>query len=206
MPLVIENLTVARGGRIVVEKISAVVAPGEALALVGPNGAGKTTLLRTLAGFIAAETGSVSFRTEPPLGDDDAPVAELSHWIGHLDAINGALTVAENAYFWSAWLGGPASGVGSALRRVGLHELIHAPARFLSAGQRRRLALSRLILAQRPIWLLDEPTASLDQTGQEMLATLAAEHVAAGGLIVAATHLPLGFARRELRLGAGANP
>ena len=201
MPLVIDSLTVARGGRIVLEAVSERVAAGEALSLTGPNGAGKTTLLRTIAGFIHPEAGRIVLTRN----DDPEPVeaiGESAHWIGHLDGIKGTFTAFENARFSAMYLGGSASAVEPVLDRVGLGELTAVPARFLSAGQRRRLSLARLLLAPRPLWLLDEPTASLDRAGQEMLAALAAEHLRGGGIIVAATHMPLGFANmRELRLG-----
>lgn len=185
-------LSVARGGRIVVDGLSLAVAAGEAVVLTGRNGAGKTTLLRAIAGFLAPEAGTVAL--SPPTGTGEDTVAERCHFVGHLDGVKGALTVEENARFAADWLGGPREGVDGALGRVGLGVLGPVAARFLSAGQRRRLALCRLLVAPRPVWLLDEPTASLDTAGQAMLAAITAEHLAGGGIVIAATHMPLGIA------------
>ncbi len=118
-----------------------------------------------------------------------------------------SLTVAENATFWSRFLGGARDRLDAALETFGLVALRDIPAGYLSAGQKRRLGLARLLLAERPLWLLDEPTASLDSAAQEMLAGAVNAHLAAGGLVVAATHMPLGFDRaRELHLGTAAPP
>lgn len=201
MPLVVENLTVVRGGRSVLTGLGFTAAPGETVTLTGHNGVGKSTLLRAIAGYIAPEQGSVRF---VEVGSaDDPSTAERAHFIGHLDGVKAALTVIENARFWGTYLGGDAALVTSVLERVGLAGLALVGTRFLSAGQKRRLALGRLLLASRPLWLLDEPTASLDTAGQMMLADMAGEHLDAGGIIVAATHVPLGFPNtRELQLGA----
>lgn len=200
MTLKVEALVVARGGRIVVRDLSLAVAPGEALLLTGRNGAGKTTILRAVAGFLTPEAGRV--RLLPPTGGDGDTVAERCHFVGHLDGAKAALTVEENARFWADFQGGVSGRVADALERVGLGGLGPIAVRFLSAGQRRRLALSRLLLAPRPIWLLDEPTASLDAAGQAMLAAIAGEHLAHGGMLMAATHLALGIAgARALAIG-----
>ncbi len=195
--LVVDRLTVERGGRRVLSELSFTVAPGEALLLTGPNGAGKTTLLKTIAGYLAPAGGHVT------LADgDEFSVTERAHYIGHLNGLRGALTVEENARFWAQYLGGTADRVHPALDRFGLASLAGIPASYLSAGQKRRLALARLLLAHRPLWLLDEPSSSLDAGSTRVLAGVLDEHVAGGGLIVAATHLPLGLARsRELQLG-----
>ena len=195
--LVVDRLTVERGGRRVLSELSFTVAPGEALLLTGPNGAGKTTLLKTIAGYLAPAGGHVT------LADGgDLSVTERAQYIGHLNGLRGSLTVEENARFWAQYLGGTADRVHPALDRFGLASLAGIPAGYLSAGQKRRLALARLLLAHRPLWLLDEPSSSLDAGSTRVLAGVLDEHVAGGGLIVAATHLPLGLARsRELRLG-----
>jgi heme exporter protein A len=204
MPLEIDTLTVTRGGRVVLSNVSARVGEGEGLALMGRNGAGKTTLLRTIAGFLTPDQGQVRFRatTSTP----DLPIAEQAHFVGHLDGVKGALTVGENAQFWCEYLGGAAVRIDAALARVGVAELSAIGVRFLSAGQKRRLALARLLLVARPLWLLDEPTASLDAAGQTLLVEMATAHLGAGGTIVAATHVDLGFPNtRALTLGgAGA--
>ena len=199
--LAILNLSITRGGRVLIDGLSFEVGGGEALALTGPNGAGKTTLLRTIAGFIEPSRGTIAL--VEPQSRDPGPLAERCHFVGHLNAVRASLTVEENARFWCRYLGGSDAGVEAAIDRVGLGELASTPTGYLSAGQKRRLALARLLLSPRPLWLLDEPTAALDAAGQAMLVAIADAHLDAGGLIVAATHAPLGFqGMRELRLGA----
>ncbi|WP_020179611.1 heme ABC exporter ATP-binding protein CcmA [Methylopila sp. M107] len=197
MRLVAENLIVARGGRPVLDGVSFSVGSGEALAVVGPNGAGKSTLLRTVAGLLKPVSGEVRIE-----GDDAFEPRERMHLLGHLDAVKNGLTVARNLRFARDLLGGTGD-LDAALARVGLGGLADLPGGVLSAGQRRRLALARLIAAPRPVWLLDEPTAALDDAGQRLLAELVRDHRAKGGLVVAATHMPLGWNDAEtLRLGA----
>jgi heme exporter protein A len=201
MRLVADKLCAKRGGRILFIGLSFAVEAGEALLVTGPNGAGKTTLLRTIAGFLAPEAGQIRLEGGAP----EAAIGEQCHYVGHANAVKPGLTVAENAAFWGGFLGpgdDPPDHLDAALATFGLEALRDIPAGYLSAGQRRRAGLVRLALARRPIWLLDEPTASLDQAGQEVLAVAVNRHLAAGGLAVAATHLPLGFDRaRELRVG-----
>jgi heme exporter protein A len=211
MRLIAEKLCARRGGRILFAGLSFAVEAGEALLVTGPNGAGKTTLLRTLAGFLPPEAGQVRLEDGA-----EASIGEQCHYVGHANAVKPSLTVAENAGFWSGFLGvGPGGDQGGdqggperldrALALFGLEALRDIPAGYLSAGQRRRAGLMRLLLVQRSIWLLDEPTASVDQTGQEVLAAAVNAHLATGGLVVAATHLPLAFDRaRELRLDPAA--
>jgi heme exporter protein A len=201
MKLIASELSSQRGGRTLYAGLSFAVDAGEALLVTGPNGAGKTTLLRTLAGFLRPEAGRIRLDG----GAEDATIAEQCHYIGHSNAVKPSLTVAENAGFWGGFLGGASGRLDVALEAFGLAALRDIPAGYLSAGQRRRAGLLRLILADRPIWLLDEPTASLDDAAQAMLAGAVNRHLAGGGLAVAATHLPLGFdAARELRLGRAA--
>jgi heme exporter protein A len=197
MRLAVEGLSVARGGRVVLSGISFAVGAGEALLLTGPNGSGKTTLLRTIAGFLRPEAGRIAIEGVA----DDAGASDRMHLVGHLNGIKASLTVAENLTFWGRFLGGSATG---GLARLNLDSLAHIPAGYLSAGQKRRLGLARLLAAPRPIWLLDEPTVSLDAASVEVLAGLVQEHVAGGGIAIAATHVPLGIAAREMRLGGGA--
>lgn len=202
MRLVVRDLVVARGGRPVLDGVSLALDGGGALSVVGPNGAGKSTLLRAIAGLIAPLSGSVALD-----GDDaDAPLRERLHLLGHLDAVKSGLTVERNLVFARDALGGEGP-LRPALERVGLGRLADLPGAVLSAGQKRRLALARLICVARPLWLLDEPTAALDAAGQALLARLVDEHRAKGGMVIAATHAELGFAGGEtLELGANAAP
>lgn len=199
--LMVEKLAVERGGRRVLDDLSFSVAAGEALLLTGPNGAGKTTLLKTIAGFLSPVAGLVRLAGAA----SEQPLAEQAHYIGHRNGVRATLTVEENARFWAQYLGGSTGHVPTALDRFGIAALAAIPTGYLSAGQKRRLALARLLLASRPLWLLDEPSSSLDARSTDVLAGVLDEHVAAGGIVVAATHLPLGLARaRELRLGFAA--
>ena len=178
-----------RGERLVLDGISLAVAPGGALLLLGPNGAGKSTLLRVLAGLKRPDAG----RVERAGGEDASPPA----YLGHADAIKLGLSVRENLRLAAA--GHP---VGPALEAVGLQSLADLPARMLSAGQRRRLALSRLALSPSPLWLLDEPTLGLDVASLALLAGLLARHRAGGGGVIAATHQELELpGATVLRLG-----
>jgi heme exporter protein A len=198
MKLIGEELCARRGGRILFAGLSFTVDSGRALLVTGPNGSGKTTLLRTLAGFLRPEAGRVLLEG----GAADASIAEQCHYVGHANAVKPSLTVAENAAFWGGFLGGAADRLQAALDAFALAALRDIPAGYLSAGQRRRAGLMRLLLAERPVWLLDEPTASLDEAAQGVLAGAVNQHLSGGGLVVAATHLPLAFDRAEkLQLG-----
>ena len=200
------ELGCVRGGREVFEGISFTVGGGEALAVTGRNGAGKTTLLRLIAGLLEPAHG----RLELTGGVPEATLAEQAHYLGHRDALKPALSVLENLQFWHAFLGGNDASLASALtalEAVALEGLAGLPAAYLSAGQRRRLAIARLVAAPRPIWLLDEPTAALDTASQARLAELMRAHLAGGGMIVAATHGPLGLENaRELRIEGSPQP
>jgi heme exporter protein A len=192
------KLVCVRGGRQVFANVSFSVVAGQALVLTGPNGAGKTTLLRAIAGLLRFAAGRLEFRG----GEADAVLPEQAHYLGHQDALKPSLTVAENLAFWAATLGAGAGDSHGGLAAVGLAELAATPAAYLSAGQRRRLSLARLVATQRPVWLLDEPTTALDARAQQILAELMRAHLARGGLIVAATHGPLPLDRpTELRIG-----
>jgi heme exporter protein A len=198
LQLLADNLSAERGGRAILQNLSFGVASGQALLLTGPNGAGKTTLLRTVMGFIPPSTGRVGLSG----GDPELTIAQQAHYVGHLDAVKASLTVTENAVFWARFLGGSAALADRALARLGLAALADIPAGFLSAGQKRRLGLARLLVAERPVWLLDEPTAALDTAAAAILTQAVDAHVNAGGLAVVATHLPLRLSgARELRLG-----
>jgi heme exporter protein A len=198
MRLVGSDLACIRGGRQVFSGVGFVVDAGEALMVTGPNGAGKSSLLRLIAGLVGVAGGGIALDG----GDGELTIGEQAHYLGHQDALKPSLSVAENLAFWADFLGGGRTKGAAALAAVGLGALTHLPATYLSAGQRRRLSLARLIVVERPIWLLDEPTSALDVAGQAMLAELMRAHLAQGGLILAATHGPIGLDRTiELRLG-----
>jgi heme exporter protein A len=186
-----------RGGREVFSGLDFGASDGEALTITGPNGAGKTSLLRLIAGLLTPSGGSIKLDD----GDGELTLAEQTHYLGHRDALKPSLSVMENLSFWRDFLGGEGFDAGQSLAAVGLDHAANLPAAYLSAGQRRRLSIARLLAVRRPIWLLDEPTSALDAVGQSMFAGVMAEHLKRGGLIVAATHAPLGLPAKELRIG-----
>ncbi len=186
--LVVQNLTIDRGGRQVLQGVGFTVAPGTALIVRGPNGSGKTTLLRALAGLLEIAEGDVS--------DLEGKVA----YQAHLDAVKPQLSVAENLAFWATFASGTAEG---ALAKVGLAPLADLPVQFLSAGQRRRLALARLIALGKPVWLMDEPSAALDAQGRAMVADVVQDHLSAGGMALIASHDDLALDAPVLELGVG---
>ncbi|RUW30195.1 MULTISPECIES: heme ABC exporter ATP-binding protein CcmA [unclassified Mesorhizobium] len=190
MRLIAENLGGERGGETVFSGIGFALEKGEALVVTGPNGAGKSTLLRVIAGLLPAAEGSV--RVEAG-GEAFPTVTSASHYLGHLNAMKTALTVEENLGFWRAFQGEPSQSVEDALETVGLGGIGHLPFGYLSTGQRRRASIAKLLVSRRPIWLLDEPTAGLDKASEERFAGLMRDHLEDGGIIVAATHLPLGL-------------
>jgi len=194
-----DGLACIRGGRDVFTELSFSVAAGEALIVTGANGSGKTSLLRIIAGLLRLAAGKLDLAGGPA----DATIGEQAHYLGHQDALKPALTVEENLAFWSRYLGPSTTpNISAALAAVGLDGLADIPSGYLSAGQRRRLSIARLVAAPRPIWLLDEPSAALDGAAQAKLSELMRGHLAGGGIIVAATHAPLGLDGIELRLGA----
>lgn len=189
------NLTCERGGRTVFRDVSLALAPGQLMQLTGPNGSGKSSLLRLIAGLNEAVTGSLTLDG----GNADLSIGQQAHYIAHQEAVKTALTVSENLAFWRDFLGG--GDVDDALATFDLVRLAAFPAGLLSAGQKRRLALARLALVPRPLWLLDEPTVGLDTASLGRLSRVMETHVAGGGMIIAATHVPLGLepsARLEL--------
>ena len=193
-----------RGGREVFSGLGFAAASGQALAVVGRNGSGKTSLLRLIAGLLAPAAGSIQLDG----GEAELTLPEQSHYLGHRDALKPALSVLENLSFWRDFLGGDAADarqiLSQTLSQVGLDHAAHLPAAYLSAGQRRRLSIGRLLAVRRPVWLLDEPTSALDAAGQDLFAGLMRDHLSGGGIIVAATHAPLGIETAELRIGAPA--
>lgn len=202
LTLGVTGLSAERGGRPVFSDVSFSLGSGEALCVVGPNGAGKSTLLRVLAGLLRPAGGTVAL-DPPDANDEDLPLRERTHYLGHADALKGALTASENLAFGASLGGAALQSPREALRRFGLSHAEHIEAGYLSAGQKRRVALARLAVSFRPLWLLDEPSTALDQASQTVLAAMLRQHLDAGGLIVAATHAPLGIGTAcELRLGA----
>jgi heme exporter protein A len=198
MRLIGSDLACIRGGRQVIDRLDFAVGAGTPLVVTGPNGAGKSTLLRLIAGLIRPERGAITLEQ----GDPELTIGEQAHYLGHLDALKPSLSVRENLSFWASLLGSSIAGVQSALEAVGLAPLAALPAAYLSAGQRRRLSLARLVAVTRPLWLLDEPTSALDAGAQAMLTGLMRAHLDRGGLIVASTHGPIGLAAiAELKLG-----
>jgi heme exporter protein A len=191
------GLTCVRGGREVFAGLDFEAAAGEAVAVVGRNGSGKTSLLRLIAGLLIPAGGTIALEG----GDAELTLPEQCHYLGHRDALKPALSVAENLSFWADFLGGERGDAAKSIAAVGLDHATDLPAAFLSAGQRRRLSLARLLTVRRRLWLLDEPTTALDVAGQDMFGGLMRDHLARGGLIIAATHAPLGIESRELRIG-----
>src|SRR5213075_360430 len=186
-----------RGGREVFSGLDFEACSGEALAVIGANGSGKTSLLRMIAGLLAPTEGSISLEG----GEAELTLSEQAHYLGHRDALKPALSVLENLSFWRDFLGGEPFDADKSLAAVGLDHAAHLPAAYLSAGQRRRLSIARLLAVRRPVWLLDEPANALDTAGQSAFTAIMTGHLAGGGIILAATHTPLGIAARELRIG-----
>ena len=198
MRLVAADLACTRSGRPIFSGMTFSVAAGEAMVLTGRNGAGKSSLLLMLAGLLEPAGGRIALEPD----DGERTVPEQSHYLGHRDALKPGLTPRETLAFWQGLLGAPRAGIEAALERMGLGHAIDLPCAYLSAGQRRRLAIARLLASWRPLWLLDEPTSALDAASQELFDTIVEEHLAAGGLVIAATHMPLGF-RTNHRLVVG---
>lgn len=191
------DLACHRGGRDVFAGLNFSVASGQALTITGRNGAGKSSLLRSIIGLVRIAGGRLVLEG----GDPELTIAEQAHYLGHQDALKPALSVAENLRFWAAFLGAKTVDTHACLDAVGLADLADLPAAYLSAGQRRRLSIARLGAVKRPIWLLDEPASTLDVSAQQQLAELMRTHLDASGLILAATHGPIGLAdAQELRL------
>ncbi|HZL39046.1 MAG TPA: heme ABC exporter ATP-binding protein CcmA [Pseudolabrys sp.] len=192
-----DSLACSRGGREVFAGVDFSLSGGEALLVIGRNGAGKSSLLRVIAGLVRLAAGHLTLEG----GDGDASIGEQAHYLGHQDAVKPALSVRENLEFWTRYLGGGGE-IEPALDAVDLAPLANLPATYLSAGQKRRLSIARLIAVPRPLWLLDEPTSALDAPSQVRLAELMRGHLASGGMIMAAAHGPIGLEHtRELKLG-----
>jgi heme exporter protein A len=197
--LTAEKLACARGDRILFEGLSFQVSAGEALAVEGANGAGKTSLLRLIAGFLVPRAGRILLKSASGETDDSEERGHFIGWFGHQDGLKPQLTVIEQLIFFTRLYRGSADAA-AALEEVGLKRQKDFPCRFLSAGQKRRLALARLLTATRPLWLLDEPFAALDGEGQNLMAEVMARHCKAGGMVIAATHETLGLGNASIRL------
>lgn len=201
-PLWSESLTCRRGGRLVFDRLAFRVAPGEALIVTGPNGAGKSSLLRLMAGLVKPAAGAIHWGTAD-IADDPVEHRHRTAYLGHLDAIKPRATVQDHLTLATVLAGTEAATVPEIAARLGLGRLLARPGRLLSAGQRRRVALGRLLLSEARLWLLDEPTNALDADGQALLVDLLKQHLAGGGLIVASTHQPLALPARVLALADG---
>lgn len=202
MRLVAEGLSAKRGEDLIFQDISFEIASGEALVVKGANGSGKSTLLRVLAGLLPAHSGAAKLLAA---AQPVERVGEAAHYLGHRNAMKRELTVEENLSFWQTFFGDFADGAGlpviEAVEAVGLGGIAHLPFGYLSAGQQRRMAMAKLLVSWRPVWILDEPTAALDAAAETMFAGLVTAHLARGGIAIAATHQPLGLEGvKELRM------
>ena len=200
--LIASDLAVVRGGRAVFRRLGFHVSAGEVLSLEGPNGAGKTSLLRVLAGFLPAFAGRIELTMADSSCLDGDERARLVGWLGHQDGIKPALSVLENLAFYARLYGQGGADLAGILDEVGLTRARDLPGQYLSAGMRRRLALARLVVSRRPVWLLDEPLAALDVRGKAMVGRFVTAHCRDGGLVIAATHEALGLDCARLELGA----
>jgi heme exporter protein A len=194
-----ENLTCLRGGRLVFRDLGFSVGAGQVLSLEGPNGAGKTSLLRMVAGFLIPAAGTIRLHGDADGITDNEERGKFIGWLGHHDAAKPQLTPRETLTFFSR-LYGATGAAEEALETVGLAHASDLPCQYLSAGQKKRLALARLKLSNRPVWLLDEPLAALDADGKALAADLVKAHCATGGIVIAATHEPLGVDGARLQL------
>lgn len=190
MRLVASGLAGERGGEIIFSGVDISLGEGEGIVITGPNGSGKSTMLRVIAGLLEPAEGEVRL-DDPPY---DFPTLESAlHYLGHQNAMKPALSVRENLEFWQSFHGHAHLPIPEALEMVGLETIGHLPFGYLSTGQRRRIAIAKLLVSYRPVWLLDEPTAGLDKASERQFAALMEAHMDDGGLIIAATHIPLGL-------------
>jgi heme exporter protein A len=186
-------LVCRRGERLIFRRLGFALEAGAALVLSGPNGSGKSSLLRLMAGLLPPFSGTLSWAGEA-IGQDQAAHRARLHLIGHQDAVKPVFTVIETANFWAGLRGADDKAAAAAVERLGLGPLAEAPCRLLSAGQKKRLSLARLLTSKAPLWLLDEPTTGLDAAATHNLEAILAEHREAGGIVIATTHIPLALA------------
>jgi len=197
LELRVEGLALKKGYNLLISNLDFTISAGEAISLAGDNGVGKTTLLRTLAGFAAPHAGRIVIFENDAQRDSEDVQAQNIHLLGHHDALSPSRTVAQELEFQAAYLGGD---VSAAIEPLRLKPLLDLETRYLSAGQKRRLSCARLLMNKRALWLLDEPMAPLDADHRALLGALMQDHLANGGLLIAAVHDPLPFATRTLRL------
>lgn len=198
LDLKLDALSCRRGERLLFANLSLAIKGGEMVEIKGPNGVGKSSLLRILSGLLPAENGTIALSlstssASASASNDDttSSLSEQAHYLGHRNILKSAFSVQDNLAFWRDFSLTPALTPLEALQRLGLEHLIHLPCGVLSAGQQRRAAFARLLVAHRPIWLLDEPTAGLDKAADALVGGLISDHVKTGGIVMAATHLPL---------------
>ncbi|KAB2657093.1 heme ABC exporter ATP-binding protein CcmA [Brucella tritici] len=189
MRLEAENLAGERGGETIFAGLSFALSEGEALVVTGPNGSGKSTLLRIICGLLQPEAGKVELREDGTV----LPVRAACHYLGHQNAMKPALSVRENLSFWQKFNGAAQPEINAALEAVDLPGVEHLPFGYLSTGQKRRVSIAKLLVSHRPLWIVDEPTAGLDKASEARFAEIMRGHMREGGMIVAATHIPLGL-------------
>jgi heme exporter protein A len=204
MKLVAENLSGERAGQLIFAGIGFRLDEGEALVVTGANGSGKSTLLRVLAGLLPIASGS--FALQDHQGDEENPrPAEYMHYMGHLNGLKPALSVGENLGFWQKYCPNPSASVETALEEVALAGIAHVPAAYLSTGQKRRVAIARLLVSHKPVWIVDEPTSGLDKASENLFAKLIEKHLSNGGIVVAATHQPLNLSNKVIKVTKSLN-
>lgn len=186
--LFVKHLSGQRSGRILFKEVDFILEPGDVLEVTGKNGTGKSTLLRILAGLLPVSSGEIRLTDhtfEQP--------CEAMHYLGHANALKPSLSVGENLQFWQAYFGHEKMTPDQALKQVRLGDIAHIPAAYLSAGQKRRVAIAKLLVSHRPIWIVDEPTSTLDKASDTMFASIVEAHCNEGGSVIAATHKNLGI-------------
>ncbi|PCI06014.1 MAG: heme ABC transporter ATP-binding protein CcmA [Hyphomicrobiales bacterium] len=187
MNLTAENLSAIRGEQTIFSNVSFSLKSGDLLLVTGTNGSGKSTLLRVIAGLLHTFSGKIE------LSGDDQPIQHQCHYLGHQNVLKPTMSVEENLDFWRKYCGSPDDEIEIALEKVGLAGVQDIPAGYLSAGQKRRIAIARLLVTKRTLWLVDEPTAALDAKSEKMFADILQTHLEKGGIAIAATHQPLGI-------------